>query len=115
MFINENWCLLNHLAINIKKTELRYFSCNRNTNRAQFESEYICLIYNHELLYVNSLKYLGNEIDRNLSMKGFLYALYNLVKHKLFLLKRIRPSLTVDAAVSICKSMILSLIDFQQE
>ena len=38
--------------------------------------------------------------------------MYKLVNHKLFLLKLIRPSLTVQAALAVGKSMILSLIDY---
>ena len=45
-------------------------------------------------------------------MKGYYDALYKLVSHKLYLLKLIRSSITIDAALSICKSMILSLIDY---
>ena len=38
--------------------------------------------------------------------------MYKLVNHKLYLLKLIRPALTVQAALSVGKSMILSLIDY---
>ena len=36
--------------------------------------------------------------------------MYKLVNHKLYLFKLIRPSLTVEAAIAVRKSMILSLI-----
>ena len=39
-------------------------------------------------------------------------SMYNLVNHKLYLLKLIRPSLTVKAALIVGKSMIISLIDY---
>ena len=45
-------------------------------------------------------------------MKGYYQGLYKLVNHKSFLLKLIRPSLTIDAAISVCRSMILTLIDY---
>ena len=38
--------------------------------------------------------------------------MYKLVNHKLYLLKFIRPSLTIDAALAVGKSMILSIIDY---
>ena len=45
-------------------------------------------------------------------MKRYHEALYKLVNHKSFLLKLIRPSLTIDAAISVCRSMILTLIEY---
>ena len=108
----ERWCLVNELTINIKKTKLQYFPCNRGTNCTVFENNNICKIYNQELSYVNSFKYLGVDIDKNLSMKNYFDTVYKLVNHKLYLLKLIRTSLTIDAALSIGKSMILSLIDY---
>ena len=45
-------------------------------------------------------------------MKGQFEYLYKIVNHKLFLLKTIRPCLTVKAALSVARSMILSLIDY---
>ena len=108
----EKWCVINELTVNIKKTKLQYFPHNRTSDCDKFENETVLTMYNQQLSYVNSFKYLGIEIDRNLNMKGFYEALYKLVNHKLYLLKLIRPSLTIDAAVSVSKSMILSLIDY---
>ena len=51
-------------------------------------------------------------MDRNMNMKGQFEYLYKIVNHKLFLLKTIRPCLTTKAALSVAKSMILSLIDY---
>ena len=45
-------------------------------------------------------------------MKSFFDSMYKLVNHKLYLLKLIRSSLTVEAALAVGKSMILSLIDY---
>ena len=45
-------------------------------------------------------------------MKGQYEYLFKLVNHKLFLLRTIRPCLTIKAAVDIARSMILSLIDY---
>ena len=61
---------------------------------------------------MNTFKYLGVDIDRYLTMKSFFDSMYKLVNHKLYLLKLIRSSLTVEAALAVGKSMILSLIDY---
>ena len=108
----EYWCLKNELTINIKKTKLQYFLANRNTDCNLFENEVKCQIYNQTLEYENTFKYLGVDIDRYLTMKSFFDSMYKLVNHKLYLLKLIRTSLTVEAALAVGKSMILSLIDY---
>ena len=72
----EKWRLFNKLTINTKKVKLQYFPHNRNTDSGQFEKETACTVYNQELSYVNSFKYLSIEIDRNLIMKSFFEALY---------------------------------------
>ena len=108
----EYWCLKNELTINIKKTKLQYFPSNRNNDYNLFEKEVKCHIYNQTLEYENTFKYLGVDIDRYLTMKSFFDSMYKLVNHKLYLLKLIRSSLTVEAALAVGKSMILSLIDY---
>ena len=108
----EKWCLQNELTINIKKTKLQYFPCNRNINCANFEKNTSCEIYKEKLSYVNSFKYLGIDVDNNLNMKCYYDAMFKLVNHKLYLLKLIRPSLTIEASLAVGKSMILSIIDY---
>ena len=77
-----------------------------------FENAHDKSIDGINLDYVSSFKYLGVEIDRNLSMKGQYEYLFKAVKHKFFLLKLIRPSLTIKAALEVARSMIFSLIDY---
>ena len=103
----ERWCLRNELTINIKKTKLQFFLENRNTDCIAFENVTDCFIYNQKLTYESTFKYLGVDIDRNLNMKSFYESMYKLANHKL-----IRPSLTVNAALAVGKSMIISLIDY---
>ena len=64
------------------------------------------------LEYVSSFKYLGVEIDRNLTMKSQYEYIFKAVNHKFFLLKLIRRSLTIKAALEVARSMIFSLIDY---
>ena len=108
----EFWCLKNKLTLNIKKKKLQFFSENRNFDYSLFENDVICQIYNQTLEYESTFKYLGVDIDRYLNLKGFFDSMYKLVNHKLYLFKLIRPSLTIDAAITVGKSMILSLIDY---
>ena len=108
----EYWCLKYELTINIKKNKLQFFPEKRNIDCNLFENEVICQIYNQTLEYESTFKYLGVDIDRYLTMKSFFDSMYKLVNHKLYLLKLIRPSLTVEAALAVGKSMILSLINY---
>ena len=71
-----------------------------------------CQIFNQTLEYESTFKYLGVDIDRYLNLKSFFDSMYKLVNDKLYLLKLIGPSLTVQAALAVGKSMILSLIDY---
>ena len=96
----------------IKKKKLHFFPENRNLDCSLFENDVVCQIYNQTLEYESTFKYLGVDIDRYLNLKSFYDSMYKLVNHKLYLLKLIRPSLTVDAAIAVGKSMILSLIDY---
>ena len=104
----ENWCIRNELTINIKKTKLQYFPQSRNVVCSDFEENTSCFIYNEKLSYVNSFKYLGIDIDRNLNMRNYFETVYKFTNHKLYLLKLIRPSLTINASLAVGKSMILS-------
>ena len=108
----SNWCVANELTINIKKTKLQYFPKNRNSDCNLFENTHIIRIDQQKITYENSFKYLGIEIDKNINMKGQFEYLYKIVNHKLFLLRIIRPCLTINAALNIARSMILSLIDY---
>ena len=64
------WCMDNELTINIKKTKLQFFPKNRNLDCHLFENTHDIKIDGINLEYVSSFKYLGVEIDRNLTMKG---------------------------------------------
>ena len=106
-----NWCKVNELTINLNKTKAQLFPKSRNVDCDSFENENVITIDACDISYVPSFKYLGVEIDRNMCMKGQFEYLFKLVNHKLFLLRTIRPCLTIKAAVDIARSMILSLID----
>ena len=74
----------------------------------------ICQIYNQNLAYESTFNYLGLDIDRYFNMKSVYDSMYKLVNHKLYLLKLIslRPSVTVNAALAVGKSMIISMINY---
>ena len=57
-----------------------------------------------ELQTVKSYKYLGVEVDSELSSKAQLANTYKKATNKLYLLRCIRPYLTIKAALDICKT-----------
>ena len=65
----------------------------------------------HQLEEVTKYKYLGTIIDNKLSFKHHLSQILNRVGHKLYLLRKIRGSLTEKAARDIYTMAILPYID----
>ena len=61
---------------------------------------------------MKSYKYLGVEVDSELSSKAQLANTYKKATNKLYLLRCIRPYLTIKAALDICKTTLLPTIDY---
>ena len=108
----KSWCNRNKLTINVKKTVTEYFPRNNHVKVNDFVKQYPIYIEQHPVSYVFSFKYLGVEIDQHLSMKAQAAAMYKNASHKLYLLKMIRPCLTIPVALNVCKSMFLSVLDY---
>ena len=91
------------------------YNCNRTNRNKQHMRENltvrICL-KGLDAQKFSCAKISTFTVDRNMNMKGQFEYLHKIVNHKLFLLKTIRPCLTTKAALSVAKSMILSLIDY---
>ena len=52
----SNWCVVNELTINIKKTKIQYFPKNRNSDCNLFENTHIIRIDQQKIAYENSFK-----------------------------------------------------------
>lgn len=104
-----DWCRMNKLTLNTKKTKSMNFLLHRK-HPEDLNVEYIV---NHVPLgIVDSYKYLGYILDSNLNFGLLVSKLIHLLNYKIYLLARMRASLTQFAALSVYKSTILSLMDY---
>ena len=68
-------------------------------------------ISNNQIEFVNCYKYLGIHLDSKMSFNYQFKETYKLASYKLFLLKRVRPAITVFTALTIVKSRLLPYLD----
>ena len=67
---------------------------------------------NNILDRVCSYKYLGFILDDHLTFNKHIAELCKIVSHKLYLLAKIRRYITVEACITVFKTMILSLLEY---
>ena len=56
-------------------------------------------------------KYLGVTLDNNLNFQSHVNQIHKLAAHKIFILSKIRPYITVNAAIRVYKTKILPYFD----
>ena len=102
-----DWLELNDLIINLKKgkTECTLFGTCQRVKNQSLDVKY----RHHSILFTDTYKYLGVQLDQTLSLRSHLESTYKKAAGRLYLLKRVRFQLTTDAALSIYKSMLLPL------
>ena len=103
----SNWCHLNRLTINIKKTKVVQFPASKCT-RLNIN----LTLDDQPLVSQNNYRYLGIELDHDLSLKTHVTQVNKLASNKLYLLRKIRPYLSTKASVDICKTMLLPVMDY---
>ena len=69
-------------------------------------------ISNNALGKVNVHKYLGVDLDENLTMNIMIDSTFNKANREVYLLKNIRPCITREIANCIYKSCILPTLDY---
>ena len=107
----QNWCDMNKLTLNCKKTKYCAFGMRSNVEKSKTQN--LVLSLNNQILdKVCSYKYLGFALDEHLNFNKHITDLKQLLSHKLYLLSKIRRYITVEASINIFKTMILSLIEY---
>ena len=61
---------------------------------------------------MDSYKYLGVTLDRNLNFQQYVREVFNLVSHKIYMLSRIRQFINKDVSLLIYKTKILPYLDY---
>ena len=102
-----NWCIMNKLSINVKKTKLLL------VDPLNIEELYPRPKLNGKLLdQVSSYNYLGVSIDDKLTFEKFLKEKYGKVHSRVYQLGKMRKYIGSNTACLIYKQMILSLSDY---
>lgn len=104
-----SWCISNKLTLNAKKTKTMTFFPPKQSAHMRL----IQLNANgYPLENVSFYKYLGYMLDEKLNYINLSKQLIKRITCKLYLLAKFRPMLTAQTALTICKSKILTYIDY---
>ena len=103
------WCTLNRLSINVKKTKCMVFGSRRFTKITNLP---FLKLGSDTLHYAHNYKYLGVILDRELNFQLHLKNIYQLASHKVYVLSLLRAYLTQEAALILYKSKILPYFDY---
>ena len=104
-----NWCRVNKLTINTKKTKVMCFGSRHNVKKAIS----IELKVNDQLIQnVPTYKYLGINLDQTLNFNYHLKNVVNTISRKLYIFSKIRRFLNVKTSIILYKTMILPFFDY---
>lgn len=106
--ITVQWTQLNKLTINSSKTKIMLF--NRST--APQKHQLHLSVNQVPLQRVGDYKYLGFRLDERLDLKLLLNEVIMSVQHKVYLLNKVRSSITSKTALLILKCKILPYLDY---
>ena len=101
------WCTENQLTINKSKTKCMLFGSKKVVNVNLLPT---IKIANEQIQYVDSYKYLGVTLDQSLNFNLHVQNTYKISPHKVYLLSRIRPYITKDAALNVYNYLKFVLI-----
>ena len=106
----EDWCRRNKLTVNAKITKhmlvLRSRDCMDKVDSLKVKFS------DTALSNVPTYKYLGVDLDRNLTYENAVHNTYLKANKKLFTLRKIRPYISQEVSVLIYKQYILPILDY---
>ena len=106
----STWCERNRMTVNAKKTKHMLVLRNKDF---QTDVELLNVKFNNlPLSNVMIYKYLGIDLDRNLTYEAAVHNTYIKANKKLFTLRKIRPYVTQRVAALIYKQFILPILDY---
>ena len=104
------WFTANSLKLNTKKSSLLLIGPRSKLKNVDDQDK--ILIYGVSLKLVDSYKYLGITIDKEMSLTSLLADIKKSVLSKLFILRKLRCYITEKCAISIYKQTILPVFDY---
>ena len=105
----SKWIELNGLALNPKKCEFMIIGSPQRLRHVSFGS---LILSGVPIKSVDSFKYLGIIIDKNISWSSHIDYLCNKVSSRIGILRRIMPFITIPSAQIVYKSTIQPLFDY---
>lgn len=109
LLIIDAWLKRNKLALNVKKCEFLMIGTTRRLKSAEVPD---VLIQNVPISRVTHCKYLGVLIDEHLDWVKHIEYLGKKIAKDIYLLKRIRPYVTKQTALTFYTSIIQSRFDY---
>ena len=109
LLIIDKWLKINKLVLNVKKCEFLLIGSKKRLKNAVVPD---VLIQNTPISRVTHCKYLGVIIDEHLDWIKHTDYLGKKIAKDIYLLKRIRPYLTQETALTYYKSIIQSRFDY---
>ena len=105
-----DWLESNDLVLNLKKgkTECILFgTCHR------IKEKTLNIVHRHQTIsFTKTYTYLGVQLDQTLSLRNHLDGVYKKAIGRLYLLKRVRPQITTEAAMTIYTTMLVPLFTY---
>lgn len=105
----KKWCSYNRLTINTSKTKWMCFG-GKTSNLNQIANNFI--INNNKLERVDWYDYLGMRLDSGLSFVHHVDRLVSNTAYKVLTISRARKYLTIHAAMTLYKSLVLPILDY---
>ena len=102
------WCSVNKLVINVKKTKYMEICCKGNNARERS----VLKGSDWEIGKVTQYNYLGVIIDSGLSFGQYMDNILNRVNQKLFIMSKVRPSITLETALLLYKQTIVPIMEY---
>ena len=107
----SEWHCGNKLLLNLKKTEFMVFGTQQRLCRQAIDGIDITL-GGESVRCCDAFKYLGVILDSSLSLNQHIDHVKKKVSKMLGIFSRARPSLTIESANRVFKSMILPILDY---
>ena len=105
----EKWCKVNKLSLNVSKTKIMSFMSDHKRKTCDKFNFYMKVRVVEE---VDNYKYLGTSIDNRLNGNDQFTKTLQILGLKLRTFSRIRRFLSDEASLTVYKSMIIPLLDY---
>lgn len=107
----KEWCDLNRLTLNLKKTKIMFFS-NKDRKIGQIAKKSILIKMADQRIEITSeYKYLGLVLDDKLKFLSHIKLIKQRINYRRYLLKKKGWIITFKDALTIYKAMIMPILD----